>query len=82
MLFAELSANPKYGSTEVSKRNSLDSKDDVQEEEQERQKWGSPVEFLLSCIAMSVSFCLHNHANNFGGKVLQLNLIPIEWMSF
>ena len=24
------------------------------DDEQERQKWGSPVEFLLSCIAMSV----------------------------
>ena len=24
------------------------------DDEKERQKWGSPVEFLLSCIAMSV----------------------------
>ena len=28
---------------------------EIPNEEQERQKWGSPVEFLLSCIAMSVS---------------------------
>ena len=25
-------------------------------EEEERQKWSNPIEFLLSCIAMSVSF--------------------------
>ena len=35
-----------YGAT----NQSIKEKD----EEQERQKWGSPVEFLLSCIAMSV----------------------------
>ena len=35
-----------YGAT----NQSIKEKDD----EQERQKWGSPVEFLLSCIAMSV----------------------------
>ena len=26
----------------------------VEEEEEERQKWSNPIEFLLSCIAMSV----------------------------
>ena len=35
-----------YGTTS----QTIKEKDD----EQERQKWGSPVEFLLSCIAMSV----------------------------
>ena len=28
------------------------------EEEKERQQWSNPIEFLLSCISMSVSFCL------------------------
>ena len=41
----------KYGSTEhVEERREVGK----EEGEQERQKWGSPVEFLLSCIAMSV----------------------------
>ena len=30
--------------------------EEVVEEEEERQKWSNPIEFLLSCIAMSVSF--------------------------
>ena len=28
---------------------------EVEEKEEERQKWSNPIEFLLSCIAMSVS---------------------------
>ena len=32
----------------------------VQEEvEEERQKWSNPIEFLLSCIAMSVRLFIH-----------------------
>ena len=41
----------KYGTTEdVEERREVGEAGD-----QERQKWGSPVEFLLSCIAMSVN---------------------------
>ena len=44
----------KYGSTEhVEERREAG-----EVEGEERQKWGSPVEFLLSCIAMSVRFNL------------------------
>ena len=44
----------KYGSTEhVEERREAG-----EGEGEERQKWGSPVEFLLSCIAMSVRFNL------------------------
>jgi len=44
----ELGTTKSYGS------NSADVKEGDTSEEEERQKWGSPVEFLLSCIAMSV----------------------------
>ena len=52
-----------YGSTNFANQPSSLSKDNTdngsyENEEQERQKWGSPVEFLLSCIAMSVCLFL------------------------
>jgi len=50
-----------YGSTNTDpaeprplENNTIDVARDIAIDEQERQKWGSPVEFLLSCIAMSV----------------------------
>ena len=52
-LIADLNTLKSYGSTQFEierESSSTDGKD----EDQARQKWGSPVEFLLSCIAMSV----------------------------
>lgn len=43
-----------YGSTNFVDQPAKNKTDHGSSEEQERQKWGSPVEFLLSCIAMSV----------------------------
>ena len=45
-----------YGSTNFVDQTAKHKTDHGPSEEQERQKWGSPVEFLLSCIAMSVCF--------------------------
>ena len=59
----------KYGSTEhVEER-----REEGKEEEQERQKWGSPVEFLLSCIAMSVR--LRNYLSQFSQVFLFIKSI-------
>ena len=46
--------SPQYGSTNFADQTTKNKTDHGTPDEQERQKWGSPVEFLLSCIAMSV----------------------------
>ena len=46
--------SPQYGSTDFVDQPTKTKTDHGSSDEQERQKWGSPVEFLLSCIAMSV----------------------------
>ena len=43
-----------YGSTDFVDQPTKNTTEHGPSDEQERQKWGSPVEFLLSCIAMSV----------------------------
>ena len=42
--------------TNTGKSNRFQKSEVVQEKYEPRQKWSNPIEFLLSCISMSVSF--------------------------
>ena len=61
MLLTDLKTFKNYGSTNIDaaapkpSENVINGTSETANDEPERQKWGSPVEFLLSCIAMSVS---------------------------
>ena len=47
--FAELQKIPEY-----TKENDIEVVEGDYPEEEERQQWSNPIEFLLSCVAMSV----------------------------